>query len=129
MVMGYILDTNILIAFLNNDLNVVTKLKEIDHFYTSCISVGELYYGANISQKTEKNIEMIKGFLECLQIFNISSKTAIQYASIKAELKHKGTPISENDIWIAAIAQENELTVVSRDKHLLNLDLIKTEKW
>lgn len=40
-----------------------------------------------------------------------------------------GRPIPENDIWIAAIAKENDLIVVTRDKHLKNIDFIATEEW
>jgi tRNA(fMet)-specific endonuclease VapC len=38
-------------------------------------------------------------------------------------------PIPENDIWIAAIALQNDLTLVARDAHFLEVDGLKTEAW
>jgi len=55
--------------------------------------------------------------------------TAAYYGKIKNNLRLKGKPIPENDIWIAAAALQNNLTVITRDKHFLEIDLIKSEIW
>ncbi|MFT4758592.1 MAG: tRNA(fMet)-specific endonuclease VapC [Saprospiraceae bacterium] len=44
-------------------------------------------------------------------------------------MKLKGTPIPENDIWIAAIAMQFELLLVTRDKHFDKIERIIIEKW
>ena len=41
----------------------------------------------------------------------------------------KGHPIPENDIWIAALALENGLTLVSRDEHFKKIDELKKVLW
>ena len=46
-----------------------------------------------------------------------SVETARHYGIIKSQLKKKGRPIPENDVWIAAIAKEYDLTLVTRDDH------------
>ena len=46
------------------------------------------------------------------------------YGNIKAELRKKGKPVPENDIWIAAIAQRYQLTIVTRDKHFKEIESI-----
>ena len=54
--------------------------------------------------------------------------TADHYGRIRAALSKAGTPIPENDIWIAAIAQEHQLPVAARDKHfdaVLGLPVLK----
>ena len=43
--------------------------------------------------------------------------TAATYGEIKATLRAKGSPIPENDLWIAALAQQHDLTLASRDAH------------
>ncbi len=53
----------------------------------------------------------------------------MKYALIKSQLKNCGNPIPENDVWIAAIAEEQDMTIVTRDKHLLLLNFIKSEQW
>jgi tRNA(fMet)-specific endonuclease VapC len=43
--------------------------------------------------------------------------SSICYAIIKADLKKNGTPIPENDIWIAATAHAKKLKVATFDEH------------
>jgi tRNA(fMet)-specific endonuclease VapC len=40
-----------------------------------------------------------------------------------------GQPIPENDIWIAAIAEQHGLTLVTKDAHFNAIDHLKIEKW
>lgn len=40
-----------------------------------------------------------------------------------------GNPIPDNDIWIAAIAMEHDLTVLTGDKHFKAIDGLKLEFW
>ncbi|MBN1284239.1 MAG: PIN domain-containing protein [Anaerolineae bacterium] len=48
---------------------------------------------------------------------------------IKNELQAKGRPIPENDIWIAAIAKQHDLTLATRDAHFGAVDGLQTETW
>ena len=54
---------------------------------------------------------------------------AFHYGIIKSKLEKIGNIISINDYWIAATAIEHDMILVSRDKHLLGLDFVKSEKW
>ena len=38
-------------------------------------------------------------------------------AGIRLELKRRGSPIPANDIWIAALARQHALAVLSNDRH------------
>jgi tRNA(fMet)-specific endonuclease VapC len=51
------------------------------------------------------------------------------YGDIKNRLRDKGQPIPENDIWIAVIAQQHVLTLVSNDGHFDIIENLKVEKW
>jgi len=55
--------------------------------------------------------------------------TAQQYGDIKNQLRAKGRPIPENDIWIAAIAMQYQLTLVARDGHFHEVDGLQVEAW
>lgn len=52
-----------------------------------------------------------------------------EYGVIKNQLRVKGRPIPENDIWIAAVARQRDLVLVSRDDHFAKVEGIKLEKW
>ena len=127
--MRYILDTNIVIAYLNNNRDIIEQVLAIEETNISCITLGELYFGANSSQKKEKNLHDINVFLSNSKVFNITRQTAYEYSLIKAKLRTIGKPIPDNDLWIAAIAQEHNMTIITRDKHFLVLDFINKEYW
>ena len=127
--MEYLFDTNIIIGFLKNDIKIVERAGELEEINISVITVGEMLYGANNSEKSEENIKKYKNFFEFCNIVNVTEKTAEFYAEIRYKLKKAGKPIPENDIWIAAIAVENGYTIITRDKHLKSIEFIKTEEW
>ena len=51
-----------------------------------------------------------------------------KYGKLKKELQLQGNIMPENDMWIAATAIANEMTVITQDKHfehIPNLSVIK----
>ncbi|MGF1676991.1 MAG: PIN domain-containing protein [Rivularia sp. (in: cyanobacteria)] len=99
------------------------------------------------SQRRETNLAQLAEFLQDIRIYRITEETATIYGQIKAALFNQFAPkektkrrkskvtdlgFDENDIWIAAIALENNLTVVSRDSDFLRIQQVKTltvESW
>jgi len=53
--------------------------------------------------------------------------TAEEYGGIKAELKRRGRPIPENDIWIAASARRHDAILVSSDRHFDEVEGLHVE--
>ena len=47
------------------------------------------------------------------------------YAGLFAQLRRQGTPIPTNDIWIAALALQHNLALLSRDAHFDNLPQLR----
>ena len=127
--MIYLFDTNIIIGLLKKDEIIVSKMNNISELNISVITIGEMLYGANNSNNAAFNFNLYKDFFKSCNIMNITEKTAVHYADIRYNLKTKGNPIPENDIWIAAIAKENNMTIVTRDKHLNHVEFIRTEEW
>jgi tRNA(fMet)-specific endonuclease VapC len=54
---------------------------------------------------------------------------AQEYGRIKSMLKARGTPLPENDIWIAAIAARHGLIVVTRDRHFHEIEELSVVSW
>ncbi len=73
------------------------------------VAFGELYFGAAKSRRRDQNAARIEQFVEGQRILFIDSAVARQYGTLKNDLRGKGRPIPENDIWIAAIALERRL--------------------
>jgi len=55
--------------------------------------------------------------------------TADEYAEIRSELKRAGRPIPGNDLWIAALARQHALPLLSRDRHFDLVPGLKRVGW
>ena len=125
----YLLDTNIIIALFAQDAEVQNRLQSGIEIYVPVIVVGELFYGLNKSKYYADNLRKIEEFLQTITILNCDEATARKYGEIKHNLKQKGTPLPENDIWIAAIAKQHDLKLVSRDSHFEKISGLAFETW
>jgi len=122
----YLLDTNIIIDLLVNEEVVKTMLGEAEEAFVPSIAIGELYYGAEKSTHPEENVSRIEQFASITTVLGCDTQTARHYGQIKNMLRAKGRPIPENDLWIAAIARQHTLTLVTRDKHFGEIDGLPT---
>ncbi len=125
----YLLDTNIVIALFAGEEAVKERLGGSGEFLVSSVVLGELYYGANKSQRVADNTARIDEFAARSIVVGCNTDTAKRYGEVKDRLRRKGHPIPENDIWIAAQALENELTLVARDAHFVEVDGLSLETW
>jgi len=125
----YLLDTNIIIAWLQGESAIANEIEKAEEVHIPVIVVGELYYGATFSTHVQKNINEIKKVTSNYNVLLIDEETAINYGNIKTALRKIGKPIPENDIWIAAIAQQYELIVVTRDNHFKIINSISLQNW
>uniref|UniRef100_B3ELY0 Ribonuclease VapC n=1 Tax=Chlorobium phaeobacteroides (strain BS1) TaxID=331678 RepID=B3ELY0_CHLPB len=121
----YLLDTNIVIDLFAEEQNVIAFLEEAQEVFLPVIVLGEMYFGALRSQRVKENIHRLTAFAEQSVVLDCDAKVARRYGEVKNMLRKRGRPIPENDIWIAAIALENNLTLVSRDDHFLEVDGLK----
>jgi tRNA(fMet)-specific endonuclease VapC len=119
---------HIAIGVLNNNLEVIQALEPFDEICLPVTVCGELLFGAINSQARSRNLENFKAFINSCIVLNSNALTADAYAAIRFELKERGRPIPENDIWIAAICQVNDIPLFTTDKHfgyIPNLTLVR----
>jgi tRNA(fMet)-specific endonuclease VapC len=124
-----LLDTNIVIALFAKEAAVEQHLAEAEEVFIASIVLGELYYGAQKSARVETNISRVNTFAAGSAVLVCDTATAQYYGVIKNQLRAKGTPIPENDIWIAAIARQYQLILVTRDEHFRAVDGLIVEQW
>lgn len=145
----YLLDTNHCSAIILGEPNVIKRVQEVgeDNIFTCVIVQGELTFMMEKSQRREANLAQLAQFLEDIRIYRITEETATIYGQIKAALINQFAPkekskrrkakvtdlgFDENDIWIAAIGLQNNLTIVSRDSDFLRIQQVKSlsiESW
>ena len=126
---SYLLDTNIVIALFAGDRAVETKVRNTADVALAPLIIGELCFGAQKSQKVTENLHRINMFIEQHILFPCDLETAQWYGIIKDRLRRKGSLIPDNDIWIAAIAMQHELILVTRDSHFEEVESLQIESW
>lgn len=117
-----LLDTNIISDLNNNVPETTSFLKAANEIFTASIVAGELFYGIENSSRREENLKFYRDFFAACAVLDVTIETAELYGRIKTQLKNKGRPVPENDLWIAAIAMQYELTLVTRDRHFEHIE-------
>ena len=125
----YLLDTNVAIALFAGDLLVQEKVRNAEYIVTTPPVIGELCFGAQKSNKVTENLRKIDILVQQSIVFPCDLETAQWYGIIKEQLRRKGNPIPDNDIWIAAIAMQHDLILVTRDAHFDEVESLQTERW
>jgi len=124
-----ILDTNAVSAFLEGDARIRAVLTPAFKVSLPVIVLGEYRSGLLGSRKRQ----VIEPALDELQavsdVLPIDAETVGPYAKICDQLKRAGKPIPTNDIWIAALALQHGLPIVSRDRHFDVVPGIRRIAW
>lgn len=123
------LDTNLIIAFLAGEAAVVDRVSHAEDVRIPVVAVGELTYGALRAMHVQANLRRIQGLLEVAPLARIDGDTASRYGHLKADLKSRGRPIPDNDLWIAALALQHSCTLATRDRHFASVAGLSTEAW
>ena len=103
----YLLDTNIVIAMFAGEAAIQERRQNADKVYLPSIVVGELCYGARKSSRPIENLTKVNRLTQRFPLISCDLETAQWYGIIKDQLRRKGRPIPNNDIWIAAIALQH----------------------
>ena len=145
----YLLDTNHCSGAILANPNILRRIAEVENsLIATCVIVqGELIDMAERSQRQEGNLGLVKRFLQGIYIYNVDPMTADIYGSLKAatfaqfgpkeKSKRRKTKITElgfdeNDIWIAAIALQHNLTIISADSDFERIQqarALSVESW
>ena len=125
----YLLDTNVIIALFAGDAALQDRLAMADEIYVPSIAIGELCFGARKSGRPAGNLARIDEFAATNVVLGCDTQTARRYGELEAALQREGRPIPENDIWIAAVALQHGLTLVTNDAHFRAIANLPAESW
>ena len=120
-----ILDTNALSAWAEGDAAIKAPLRSADRLVVPSVVLGEYYFGIRQSRHRSRYEGWLTRYLPLTEIATVTSATADAYADIRLELKRLGTPIPPNDVWIAALARQHGLAILSNDNHFDAVEGVK----
>ncbi len=112
-------DTNRLSDLFVGDRLLADWLGTCDEVWIPLPVMAELKAGFLGGARTSDNEAVLSEFMAKLTVRLLlpSRETAEHYARLYIQLKNAGTPVPINDLWIAALCLENDLTLVTRDRH------------
>ena len=133
--MRYMLDTNILVYVLNARPRHEAVLDRFDRvepqdMAVSSITLAELRYGIERSQRREANRRALHRVLRALNVLAFDAKAAETYGPLRAALEAAGKPIGPLDTLIAAHALALNLTLVTSNlREFSKVRSLRVESW
>jgi tRNA(fMet)-specific endonuclease VapC len=127
----YLLDTNICIFYIKGKHDLKKKFEKAnpDNCFISEITLAELMYGVENSEKKEKNKKALDDFLSGIKIIPIFHSLDL-YAKEKARLRKLGAQIDDFDLLIGATSVSNNLVMVTNNTdHFKRIKGITLEDW
>ncbi|MDZ4742272.1 MAG: type II toxin-antitoxin system VapC family toxin [Verrucomicrobiota bacterium] len=124
-----IFDTNALSDYADGSASLKEVIKFSKGFYLPVIVLGEYRYGVLDSREKEARLSWLKQVTGFFGVIDVSGQTSIFYAEIRLELKSAGTPIPENDIWIAALSRQFDMPLLTKDKHFGYVQRLRVISW
>jgi tRNA(fMet)-specific endonuclease VapC len=124
-----ILDTNAVSALLIGDPALGEVLAADQRHHLPVIVIGEYRYGLLGSNRRDPLQKLLEILIRESFVLVVDETTAETYSHVRDELRRKGRPIPENDIWIAALARQHRQPVVSRDDHFDYVSDLRRVAW
>ena len=124
-----ILDTNALSALADGDPLIEKPLQLASEIALPIIVLGEYRYGIRQSRHCEEYERWLHELIPACRILDVDQATSGQYADVRLDLRRLGQPIPGNDIWIAALARQHKLPILSRDAHFDIVPRVQRLSW
>jgi tRNA(fMet)-specific endonuclease VapC len=124
-----ILDTNALSAFVDGDPAVAARMAQESRVAIPVIVLGEFRYGISGSRHRRDYEAWLDEYLPDFEILTVTEPTSLAYARVRRSLKTLGRPIPANDAWIAALALQYRLPILSRDEDFDAVPGVTREVW
>jgi predicted nucleic acid-binding protein len=124
-----LLDTSAYSAILRGHQPVLDVLRRSRTVAVSAVVLGELYSGFRAGNRWSENTAQLAQFLSkpSVRVLDVTEETALRYAEVDVYLRKKGRPIPRNDVWIAAVALEHGLQLLTLDDRFREIPLLPTQ--
>lgn len=129
----YLLDTNICIYIKNHrPAEVLARFSKLPpgRVAMSTITYGELCFGAEKSSKPKESRHILEQLTALIPVLPLEETVSSHYGKIRQYLQTSGKPIGNNDLWIAAHALANKLTLVTNNvAEFERVPGLRVENW
>ena len=122
--MTLLIDTSAFSAYgRGSDPRLVQWFKPEHQLMMPLLVIGELRAGFAAGNKKSENEKLLQLFLDAPSVntLTISDATTKIYADLFSKLRQAGTPIGTNDMWIASLALEHQLQLLTLDADFDNV--------
>jgi tRNA(fMet)-specific endonuclease VapC len=120
------LDTSAYSALHRGEQAVLEVMRHSETVAIPAVVLGELHSGFRAGTRRQENTARLAQFLSkpSVRVLHITEETALRYAEVDVYLRKKGHPIPRNDVWIAAVALEHGLQLLTLDEHFREIPLL-----
>ncbi len=117
------LDSNAYSNLVKGNLSTGRVVEDADEVWIPFIVLAELRAGFALGDRRVQNEQVLRRFLAKpgIGILYPDEGTTRAYAQLFRQLRLAGRPIPTNDIWIAALADQHSLVLVTSDQHFTYL--------
>lgn len=91
--------------------------------------LGEYRYGLRRSRLQSQLEPLLETLISECHVLAVDVSTSHHYATVREKLRTAGTPLPENDVWIAALARQHGTTVVTRDRYFDRVEDVERVSW
>ncbi len=121
------LDANRYTDLCRGDPEVAQTLEDAARVYLPFAVLAELRAGFAFGSRGRENEQVLERFLRKpgVDVLYAGDTTTRIYGNLYRQLRHQGTPIPINDLWIAALVVEHNLALCSRDRHFRHLPQLR----
>jgi predicted nucleic acid-binding protein len=117
------LDTNRYVDLCKGIAETVRLVSTAEAVLLPFVVVAELRAGFALGKRVAENERVLRRLLlkEGVAVLYPDDQTTHHYAAVFRQLRVQGTPIPTNDLWIAALALQHNLSLHARDRHFDHL--------
>ena len=126
--MRILLDTDRLIDALRQDKSITDLVEQALEVWIAFVTLGEIQAGfqSGHPRRLAHNEALLLRFLglPLVGVLYPDRETTGVYAHLFVQLRQAGTPIPTNDLWIASLAVQHQVTLLTRDAHFAKIPQI-----
>jgi len=124
-----ILDTNAVSDLLSGSKQLGLLLAQASKHHLPLFVIAEYEYGLQSLPKPKRLRTLFRQLESDSIVLYPDRETANNYTQIRHELRKQGNPIPNHDLWIAALARQHTLEIISQDHHFDHVEQIRRLGW